>query len=171
MSSTAALDYYDRHQLTPDDIGTDKVPAEISATLERLGVGKNGNQGETDSGSGENSSGKAHAAKIIESIGRDFVELRQKGRSPAWAELEDRLMTSAHILISAGMMSAKDWIGIARDIEEFRKQEQGTQVLPADFLAQWLSSPEPKQKKAVPRVATEVKPRRKPNKRNRESKD
>jgi hypothetical protein len=52
-------------------------------------------------------------------------------------------MNGAHILIAAGMMSAKDWIGIARDIEEFRKSEGGNQTLPADFIAQWLAEPEP----------------------------
>lgn len=52
-------------------------------------------------------------------------------------------MKCAHVLITNGMMSAKDWIGIARDIEEFRKSEGGNQTLPADFIAQWLSSPEP----------------------------
>lgn len=51
-------------------------------------------------------------------------------------------MTNAHVLIGAGMMSPKDWVGLAIDIEDFRKQEQGTQVLPADFIAQWLAEPE-----------------------------
>lgn len=93
-------------------------------------------------GEGETLAGdKAAAASIIESIGRDFVKLRAEGRSPAWAELEDRLMASAHILISSGLMSPKDWIGLAIDIEQFRKQDLGTTQLPGDFLKQWLSEP------------------------------
>jgi len=79
------------------------------------------------------------AKSIIESIGRDFVKLREKGRSQAWAELEDRLMVNAHILIAAGMMSPKDWVALAIDIEQFRRQEQGSQVAAGDWLSNWLS--------------------------------
>lgn len=93
-----------------------------------------------ESGAGEAASGdKARAASIIESIGRDFVRLRQEGRSGAWAELEDRLMSNAHILIGSGMISVKDWVSTARDIEDFRKQETGTSLPPGDLLSQWLS--------------------------------
>jgi len=126
---------------------TPAVTPEISETLDRLRTATVGGERATAGNGGENQagdSGKSEAAELIRSIGHDFVILRQQGRSAAWAELEDRLMKSAHVLISAGMMSAKDWIGIARDIEEFRKSEGGNQTLPADFIAQWLSEPEPK---------------------------
>lgn len=70
-------------------------------------------------------------------------------------------MTNAHVMITAGLMSPKDWIGLAIDIEQFRKQEQGTQVAPGDFLEQWLSVPiEPKTVKEE--VAVKVKRGRKP---------
>ena len=50
-------------------------------------------------------------------------------------------MTNAHVLIAGGLMSPKDWIGLAIDIEQFRKQDLGTTQLPGDFLKLWLSEP------------------------------
>lgn len=50
-------------------------------------------------------------------------------------------MTNAHTLIAEGLMSPKDWIGLAIDIEQFRKQDLGTAQLPGDFLKEWLSEP------------------------------
>ena len=127
-----------------------ELPAPLAEAVVGLGSGRSGKESETDSSGGED---KERAADIIRSIGRDFVELRKQGRSPAWAELEDRLMTNAHVLISAGMLSPKDWIGIAVNIEEFRKQEQGTSVLPADFIAGWLSEPSDIEPKEIKRPA------------------
>lgn len=48
-------------------------------------------------------------------------------------------MLNAHVLIGAGLMTVKDWAGLAIDIEQFRKQEQGSQQAPGDFLRDWLS--------------------------------
>lgn len=50
-------------------------------------------------------------------------------------------MSNAHLLIAAGMMSPKDWISLAIDIEQFRKQEQGNQEPPGDWLEKWLTAP------------------------------
>ena len=147
MSSTASLpDTLTGSSRADPYASIPAVSPEIAETLDRLRTAATRDQRPAVSDGGEDSqgaAGKSEAADLIRSIGHDFVVLRQQGRSGAWAELEDRLMTSAHVLISAGMMSAKDWIGIARDIEEFRKSEGGNQTLPADFIAQWLSSPEP----------------------------
>lgn len=48
-------------------------------------------------------------------------------------------MLNAATLIDQGMISAKEWMSMAIEIESFRKSEAGTQQLPGDFLAQWLS--------------------------------
>ncbi len=58
---------------------------------------------------------------------------------------------SGHLLIGTGMISAKDWVGMMIDIEQFRKAEGGSEELPGDALAKWLSEPEKK-----PRVKTKV---------------
>jgi len=52
-------------------------------------------------------------------------------------------MLNAHLLVRCGLMSVKDWIATARDIEDFRKQESGHNELPGDFLQRWLSEPAP----------------------------
>lgn len=85
--------------------------------------------------------------KILEDIGREFVGLRQGGRSNAWASLEDKLALNAHVFISAGLMSPKDLIGMMTEIESFRKSEAGTQQAPGDFLAEWLNGEDKAEKK------------------------
>jgi hypothetical protein len=72
--------------------------------------------------------------------------LRKKGRSAAWADLEDKVAAAGEDLIATGMISAKDWIGMMIDIEQFRKAEGGSEELPGDALAKWLSEPEKKAK-------------------------
>jgi hypothetical protein len=94
---------------------------------------------------------RAEAAGLLESIGAEFSRLRKIGRSGAWGDLEDKVAKSGHILIDSGMISFKDWTGVMIDIEQFRKAEGGTSEVPGDALARWLSEgdPEPeKQKKA-----------------------
>ena len=66
-------------------------------------------------------SARGMAGELIREIGEKFVKARKEGRSGAWGELEDQLMLSAHIIISAGLMSPKDWVSLAIDIEQFRK--------------------------------------------------
>jgi len=54
-------------------------------------------------------------------------------------------------MISSGMISSKDWVGMLIDIEQFRKAETGTAESPGDALAKWLSEgaeDKPKRKKA-----------------------
>lgn len=48
-------------------------------------------------------------------------------------------MKNAHVLIDAGMLSPKDWIGMSIDIEQFRKAEGGSLDSAGDILANWLS--------------------------------
>ena len=48
-------------------------------------------------------------------------------------------MLNAHKLIGAGMMSPKDLVGMAIDIEQFRKSETGTSQMPGDAISKWLS--------------------------------
>ena len=67
------------------------------------------------------------------------MELRKSGRSQAWAELENEVMKNGHLLISEGLLNAKDWVAMAIEIEGFRKSEAGTRELPGDYLAKWLS--------------------------------
>ncbi len=64
-------------------------------------------------------------------------------------------MLNAHVFISAGLMSPKDLIGMATEIESFRKSESGSQQAPGDFLAEWLSSEEPKKRGRPPKKRTE----------------
>jgi hypothetical protein len=80
------------------------------------------------------------ASELIREIGEKFVKARKEGRSGAWGELEDQLMLSAHIIISAGLMSPKDWVSLAIDIEQFRKSDSGTSKPPGDWLSEWLST-------------------------------
>lgn len=98
--------------------------------------------------------------RILAEIGREFVKLRQEGRSGAWAHLEDRIMLSGHVLVSAGLISPKDWLAMSVEIEGFRKSEGGTQIAPGDFLAQWLSEEE----KPVVKTEALKKPGRPPRK-------
>ena len=79
------------------------------------------------------------AAGLIQSIGSEFSRLRKSGRSGAWADLEDKVAQNGHILVPSGMISAKDWVGMLIDIEQFRKSEGGNMELPGDALATWLS--------------------------------
>jgi hypothetical protein len=78
---------------------------------------------------------------ILKDIFSEFVALRQRqnGRSAAWANLEDKLMSHAPVLIATGLLSPKDVVSMAVEIENFRKQEQGTGVKPEDWLAGWLN--------------------------------
>ena len=92
---------------------------------------------------------RSRARGIIEKIGRQFVKLREQGRAQAWADLESELMTNAALLIDAGMISAKEWISMAIEIESFRKSEAGTQQLPGDFLAKWLNEKDAPAKKVA----------------------
>lgn len=81
---------------------------------------------------------------MIRNIGEKFVALRKEGRSGAWADLEDELMLSAHVIIDAGIMSPKDWISLAIDIEQFRKSDSGTAKPPGDWLSEWLNADDAK---------------------------
>lgn len=42
------------------------------------------------------------------------------------------------------MISPKDWAAMLIDIEQFRKSDAGTAKPPGDWLAEWLSSSDPK---------------------------
>ena len=139
-------------ELSAIDPRTDRLPSNVTITdirelideerREAAADGRSGSHAGEPAGKGTpDAPDKTTASTIIESIGRDFVALRAEGRSQAWADLEDRLMQNAHILISAGLMNPKDWIGLAIDIEQFRKQDLGTTQLPGDFLKTWLSEP------------------------------
>jgi len=86
------------------------------------------------------------AQDLLRHIGERFVELRENGRSQAWAELENEVMRNGHLLISTGLLNAKDWVAMAIEIEGFRKSESGTAEKPGDFLARWLSEAVPRAK-------------------------
>jgi hypothetical protein len=95
----------------------------------------------------ENSGRRDRAERVIRDIGIEFNRLRKKGRSAAWADLEDKVAAAGADLIATQMITAKDWIGMMIDIEQFRKSEGGSEELPGDALAKWLSEPEKKVKK------------------------
>jgi hypothetical protein len=95
---------------------------------------------------------RAEAAGLLESIGAEFSRLRRIGRSGAWGDLEDKVAKSGHVLIDSGMISFKDWTGVMIDIEQFRKAEGGTAELPGDALARWLSEGDPKPDKPSKKV-------------------
>lgn len=82
---------------------------------------------------------REEAARIVRSIGSEFSKLRKQGRSGAWADLEDKLMKNADVLIDSGMVSAKEVFSIALDIEAFRKTEGGTAESPGDAIMKWLA--------------------------------
>jgi hypothetical protein len=108
---------------------------------------------EVQPGKGEDESGSSgdrdRAERAIRDIGLEFNRLRKKGRSAAWADLEDKVAELGHLLIKTGMITMKDWTGMMIDIEQFRKSEGGSEELPGDALAKWLSEPEKKAKKGV----------------------
>ena len=123
------------------------VPPEIAQTIDRLGTQEPRSERAAPGNGGEDSTGaagKAEAGEALRSIFTEYNRLREIGRSPAWAELQKRLAESGSLLITTGMISLKDVVGTLQNIEEFRKSEGGNQTLPADFIAQWLSEPEPK---------------------------
>lgn len=103
---------------------------------------------------------RTEAERLIREIGVEFVKLRRKGRSAAWADLENKVATSGYVLISTGMITSKDWVGMMIDIEQFRKAEGGTEELPGDALAKWLSESEEaaNKKKTAKKVPVVVAP-------------
>lgn len=82
---------------------------------------------------------RAEAAALLRSIYADFSRNRNDGRSQAWAELENKIADAAPQLILYKLISPKDLTGLLIDIEQFRKQETGTQLPAGDWLAQWLT--------------------------------
>ncbi len=131
----------------------DKTGEAGSATSAGSAQTSPGHRGVTGSDIGDGSTPhvvESQTAKhIIDRIGQQFVKLREAGRSQAWADLERELMLNASLLIAEGMISAKEWISMAIEIESFRKSEAGTQQLPGDYLAQWLSEDIKPAKKGV----------------------
>lgn len=84
---------------------------------------------------------REEAERLIGDIGIEFNRLRKRGRNAAWADLEDKVASGGAIMISTGMITAKDWVGMMIDIEQFRKSESGTEELPGDALSKWLLEP------------------------------
>ena len=123
-----------------------EISSETSPSIDRLGTSQPRSEGSAVVDGCEDSpgdAGKAAAGAALRSIFTEYNRLREIGRSPAWAELQKRLADSGSLLITTGMISLKDVVGTLQNIEEFRKSEGGNQTLPADFIAQWLSEPEP----------------------------
>ena len=86
---------------------------------------------------------RTEALALLHSIYADFSRNRNDGRSQAWAELENKIADAAPHLILARLISPKDLTALLIDIEQFRKQETGTQLPAGDWLAQWLSEKPP----------------------------
>ena len=119
----------------PVDTPIDGSPASNGAT-----TGGDRRQSEKDA-SGGSDEARSRASDLIRSIGAEFSRLRKIGRSGAWADLEDKVALSGHILVP-NIISAKDWIGMLVEIEGFRKSEGGSTESPGDALAKWLSEGE-----------------------------
>lgn len=58
--------------------------------------------------------------------------------------MEEKVAEGGSLLIATGMITMKDWTGMLIDIEQFRKAEGGSEEMPGDALAKWLSEAEPK---------------------------
>jgi hypothetical protein len=77
----------------------------------------------------------------------EMAVLRDEGRAQAWALYHKKFMLSSYLFLDAGLASPKDITAVLLDVEAYRKSEQGSQLLPGDFLERWLSeSDEPKKK-------------------------
>ena len=132
----------------------ESVLSASEATPDRRTRESTGDAGEVSQDKSENKETatggeRARAERVIRDIGIEFNKLRKKGRSAAWADLEDKVAAAGADLIATGMITAKDWVGMMIDIEQFRKSEGGSEELPGDALAKWLSEPEKKAKKAA----------------------
>lgn len=57
---------------------------------------------------------------------------------------EEELMSNAHVLVDAGLMSVKDLVGIVLELEKSRATGDGGvgDDLPGDRLAEWLNDKE-----------------------------
>jgi hypothetical protein len=128
------------------------LPRQIASDTragESLGASDEVQPGQGENESGSSAGNRDRAERIIRDIGIEFNKLRKKGRSAAWADLEDKVAAAGADLVSTGMITAKDWVGMMIDIEQFRKSEGGSEELPGDALAKWLSEPEKKAKKGA----------------------
>jgi len=106
----------------------------------------------TEVKAGENEKGspkREEAVRLLQSIGTEFSRLRKTNRSGAWADLEDKIAKSGHVLVPDAL-SMKDWVGLMIDIEQFRKAESGSAEVPGDALAKWLSEGMEEQAKPKP---------------------
>jgi len=120
--------------------------SEGSPASDGAAVGSDSAKGAPDANTGGDGA-RSRASDLIRSIGCEFSRLRKIGRSGAWADLEDKVALSGHILVP-NIISAKDWVGMLVEIEGFRKSEGGTAESPGDALAKWLSEGQEKPKRA-----------------------
>src|ERR1039458_6773888 len=97
-------------------------PAEGSPASDRGEVGGDSGKATPDAGAGGDEA-RTRASELIRSIGCEFSRLRKIGRSGAWADLEDKIALSGHILVPT-IISAKDWIGMLVEVEGFRKRSE-----------------------------------------------
>jgi hypothetical protein len=142
----------------PDDINTIPINSNRRAPVIAAnqnssiagGTSSAGEEHQSPPGGGAVTSGqRAEAERYIRDIGVEFNKLRKRGRSAAWASLEEKVAEAGALLISTGMITSKDWVGMLIDIEQFRKSEGGSEELPGDALAKWLSEPAAKKRVAT----------------------
>jgi hypothetical protein len=81
-----------------------------------------------------------NAAQVLEEVFREFADLRREGRNKAWTDLEDKVSRNASVLVSSGLITAKDMVGMLIDIEQFRKADTAGGEMPGDQIAEWLSA-------------------------------
>jgi hypothetical protein len=76
----------------------------------------------------------------MQEIGEEFVRLREGARAGAWSDLQKRLMTHMGDLVPDAT-SLKDFLGLAIDIENFLKTEQGSNSMhPMEALEAFLNT-------------------------------
>ena len=75
---------------------------------------------------------------ILNKVGKKFVELRERGgQSQAFAALQAGVMGNLGTVLSA-QASLKDCIGIALDIEKFRRSEAAVGKTASEVFSEWL---------------------------------
>jgi len=129
--------------------------SEGSPASDGAAVGSDSAKGAPDANTGGDEA-RSRASDLIRSIGCEFSRLRKIGRSGAWADLEDKVALSGHILVP-NIISAKDWVAMLCEIETFRKSEAGTAESPGDALAKWLTTGDsPKSKRTKKKASSSV---------------
>jgi hypothetical protein len=113
----------------------------------RRGAGEDGEEG---SGTGKrgkaSASARAAAGDVIDDIFGEFSRLQDMNKDGDWHVLQKKIMGNARVLITAGLIDFKNLVSTSIEIAQFRKSIKGglgSDDMPGDKLAEWLSAQEP----------------------------